>query len=377
MSADSGDWAVLRPAEITPDPAEALRDLSWLDEDDTPKPAPLIVSAMEAAIDQTLGDWLLRPYLEGDVLALLYGDYGTLKSFIAIDWSLRIALGIPALGYQFKREPRPVVYISAEGKGLWKRLRGWAIRNFPGDHWVEVLQRSKLYCIRRPMNLSAAEEVLHLAASIEALGIRPALVVVDTLSRNSNGEPERSTDAAVAYLNHLDRGLRSYFGASVLLVHHVGHADKERARGPIVFAANTDAEIRVTRPDRDKLEVTVELIRLKDSDLPAVAGLRGVVIELGEQDRDGQDITTLAIESMSAPPTIRRPVAGKNQTTLLAAIARHADDSGRDLIDSPTLRRLAEDAGIDRRRYMEAITGLDRLGYVRPSVGGYLYVRQV
>ena len=45
----------------------------------------------------------------------------------------------------------------------WKRLRAWCIHNRPGEDWREVLERSQLYVIRRPLNLSAEQEVVHLA----------------------------------------------------------------------------------------------------------------------------------------------------------------------------------------------------------------------
>jgi hypothetical protein len=377
MSDDPDDlgakWAEeikLEAADIGPDRS----DYSWLDSNPDVIPekgaTPLIVSALDAATEATVGEWLLRPYLEADVLALMYGDYGTLKSFVAVDWSMRIGLGWPAIGYQFKREPQDVVYISAEGKGLWKRLRSWCIRNCPGESWRDVLKRACVYVIRRPLNLSAEQEVVHLAAQIEELGIKPALVIVDTLSRNSNGEPEKSTDAATSYLNNLDRGLRVYFGASVLFVHHVGHGDKDRHRGPIVLAANTDAEIRVVRPDKGKLEVTLEVVRLKDSDLPPPAGLKGVVVELGELDCDGQQITSLAIEGMDEAPGQQRnqQPGGKNQRELLAAIRGH----GAEIITRHELHGLAKAIGMSRWDTRDAaISGLEQRQLLLPCVGGF------
>lgn len=369
----------LDPKEVVRIAESAARCVSpgrFLDDSEAragqPQRGPLIVAAHEAAAEATVGEWLLRPYLEADVLALMYGDYGTLKSFIAVDWCARIALGLPAIGYAYRRPPAPVVYISAEGKGLWKRLRAWCQHNFPDEQWRDVLKRGQLYVIRRPLNLSAEDEVQNLAEHIEALGIRPVLIVVDTLSRNSNGEPEKSTDAATKYLNTLDLGLRIHFGATVLFIHHVGHGDKERHRGPIVLAANTDAEIRVVKPNRDKLEVTLEVMRLKDSDLPPVAGYRGSIVELGEKDGDGEIVSSLAIESAEVACPKRPEPNGKNRIAMLGAVRQYVAEHG-DVIATPKWHELCKAQGLPKQRWSDTRQGLVDDGWLVECVGGVRY----
>jgi AAA domain len=84
--------------------------------------------------------WLLRPYLEEAVLALLYGDLGTLKSFIALDWALRLATS-----------GRPALYLSAEGRGLERRIRGWCQRHFPDKRPEETMMEALFYAIEHPI----------------------------------------------------------------------------------------------------------------------------------------------------------------------------------------------------------------------------------
>lgn len=336
--------------------------------------APLIVSAWEAAAEETIGEWLLRPYLEADVLALMYGDYGTLKSFIALDWSMRIALGWPAIGHDFRRQARDVVFMSAEGKGLWKRLRGWCVHNCPSEEWQTVLKRARIYVVRRPVNLSDPSAMVHMIAGIDELAIEPALIVVDTLSRNSSGEVEKSTGDAAAYLNAIDEHLRVRFGCSVLFVHHVGHVDKERHRGPIVLASNTDAELRITRPVANQLEVTLEVARLKDSDVPAAIGLRGVVVDLGVVDADGHPQTTLAIEGMDeAPGRARREPSGSNQQTMLGAVRQYVSEHG-EMIATPTWHELCRAQCLAKSRWSETRDALTKAGWLVEAVGGLRYV---
>src|SRR4051794_31851873 len=68
--------------------------------------------------------WLITGVLPAGGLAVLYGRPGAAKSFLALDWALSVAAGIPWLGCP--TEQGHVVYIAAEGKaGLNVRARAW------------------------------------------------------------------------------------------------------------------------------------------------------------------------------------------------------------------------------------------------------------
>lgn len=338
------------------------------------KPEPLVLrTALECAETLPSSDWLLRPYLERNATGILYGDFGTYKSFLALDWALRVAMGIPAIGTNYYREGAPVVFISAEGRGLAKRLRAWCKHTYSTRDWQDVLAKAPLRIIERAVNLSDPENARQLADAVAALNITPALVVIDTLSRNSGGEVEASTGEATAYLAIIDQYLRSRFHCAVLMVHHVGHAEKGRIRGPIVLAANTDCLIRVERAGAPDMVINVTVERLKDSDLPAPVSLRAVVVDLGEQDEDDSPITSLALDDNGEVVVPKREPNGKNQAALLAGIREwrrlHPEI---DIISSLDLRDVAAAQGLkDRRRRDEAIKGLTKAEMLVPSVGGH------
>jgi hypothetical protein len=50
-------------------------------------------SAFDIVNTPVKASWLLRPYLEEYAIAVLTGDYGTFKSFLALDWALHLATG--------------------------------------------------------------------------------------------------------------------------------------------------------------------------------------------------------------------------------------------------------------------------------------------
>lgn len=339
----------------------------------TPRHEPHIRSAAEVAAALPHTAWLLRPYLERDALAVLFGDYGTFKSFIAIDWALRASLGLSALGYSWPAERTPVVLISAEGRALPLRLRAWCIRNCPSEPFMDVLERALLFCIERPINLSDRASALELIAWVEALSIVPGLVIIDTLTRNSDGSVEESTATANSYLAIIDQCLRARYQCAVLMTHHVGHGAKDRMRGPIVLAANTDTLIRVERPDATERLAMLTVERMKDCEPPPPQGLRGCIVELGEEDADGQPMTSLALEAsgaVSAPiATASAQPRGKAQRKLLAEL-RAQDDPGR-IWTSADLREVGRKASLHKNTARDAAEALTLSPYMTSTVGGW------
>ena len=329
-------------------------------------------TALECAETLPKSEWLLRPYLERNATTILYGDYGTYKTFLALDWALRIAIGLPAIGSGYIRTGEAVVFISAEGRGMGKRLRAWLQHEYPDQNWRDRLEGVPLHIIERPVNLSDKGNALALVAAIELLSIRPALIVIDTLSRNSNGEIEASTSEASAYLAGLDQHLRAHFGCAILLTHHVGHVEKLRIRGPIVLAANTDALIRIDRTDPVARTITLTVERLKDSDPPAPVSLRAVVVDLGELDEDLQPLSSLAFEDNGEPVIVRKQPSGKNQQKLMAGLREwQRAHAGMDLISSIDLKDVAKGQLLNLKRIGEVTEGLEKLGYLIPAFGGH------
>lgn len=224
--------------------------------------------------------WLLKPYLEQEVTAVMAGDYGTFKSFLCLDWSLHVASGQMWHGDSRKSiEPQQVVFISAEGRSLTKRIRAWAKHHQVDD---AALKRIKFYSIEMGINLSNPDQMAALVAAIDALGAVPVMIVVDTLTKNSTAVEESNSNMQ-AFLNAIANELRLRYRCTVLLVHHVGHSDKGRVRGPISLVGNTEAAYMVYRTGES---LTLHTVRLKDSEEPEDFGLRSHVIDLGIDDED-------------------------------------------------------------------------------------------
>ena len=320
----------------------------------------MLRSALEIAIQSHRANWLLKPLVPRSALVLMYGAEGTYKSFLALDWALQIA-----------KAGEAVVFLHAEGRGLWKRLRAWSMRHYPTAPWSETLNGVPFLAVERPLNLSADSVLEELRLAITETGRKPALVVVDTISRNSDGTVERSNEDANIYLNRLDQGIRAVYGASVILVHHIGHAARDRARGPFTLTGSTDANVRLERPDLKRRTVTVIAGRMKDVEPPQPYELEAEIITLDEVDEDSNPETSLALRATGAAPTALRPMPkGGNQKLLLGALREHARASGSEIVTTADLQEIGKAQGLSRKRLPEARQALLRDGWIVETIGG-------
>ncbi len=96
-------------------------------QDKEAKPRVVFRRAHDIVAEKRETTWLLHKILEAKVLAVLAGPRGTFKSFIALDWLMRIAL-----------QGHTVAILSGEGAGLDRRIDAW-MRTHAPDVDLETL----------------------------------------------------------------------------------------------------------------------------------------------------------------------------------------------------------------------------------------------
>lgn len=173
---------------------------------------------------------LIDGVLDMRTLAVLSGQFGTFKTFIALDWLLCIATGTPWMGREVP-QARPVRIIVGEGvAGLDARVSAWeksrGVRVAPG----------MFTAVRRAWQLGSDEQMAALAELMRERG--EAVVAFDTLSQCSAGLKENDS-SDMARVSNVAGLLREHAGATMLLLHHAGHGG-ERARGSSVIEDNSD-----------------------------------------------------------------------------------------------------------------------------------------
>jgi AAA domain len=224
-------------------------------------------------------------------LAALYGGPGTVKTFVLLDVFLRIATG----GFFGGREVEqgPVVYIAAEGGGgIKKRIEGLkkflAEQNLPPD--------VPFYLITVAPDFGTGEaDRIELIRCIEALGIQPAAIGIDTAAQSLGGADENGQGMAQLVINAT--ALFNYFKCLVALIHHVPLSDDKRLRGKTDLIGALDVSILVER-EKGSMTATLTVMKLKDEDdlQKFTVHLERVVVC---QDKRGRDVSTLVVESVT------------------------------------------------------------------------------
>lgn len=301
--------------------------------------------------------WLLHKFLERGVLAVMAGQRSTYKSFIALDWMLRVA-----------SEGFPVVLLSGEGAGLDRRVDAWLQAHGNGVSLTDL----SVLAIERPLNLNMEEEVKALVAAIEIARIKPAAILIDTLSKFSAGLDEQSNTHVAEFLSMLSRELRERFDCTVLLIAHAGHGDARRPRGASALMANPDAEYIVERSNPQAMVATVTRERFKDYQALPVVAYAAEIIDLGRCDAYGEPVTSLVMRATEVPPVAR--YGGRNQEKAAGALREWVrQNPNATHISSEELRAIFKAQGIARQRHTGLCNFLIGARVLTVSLGGYTF----
>jgi len=237
-------------------------------------------------------DWIIRGYLEGDTLAILFGESGSMKSFVALDMALCVASGRPWHSFTVPK-PGLVLYIAAEGsRGLAKRIKAFVVAH-PMD------MKAPLFTLPEPVQFldqTEAEQAEEAIAAVAETSGPPRLIIIDTLARCFGGDENSSQEmsAFVAALDHL----RVRFKCAVLVVHHSGLQEKNRARGSSVLRAALDWEYRLTKMG-DFRELVCS--KSKDHEPPQTMLFKPEVIFTGWTDPETREQVTSVVLNRATP----------------------------------------------------------------------------
>ena len=278
--------------------------------------------------------WLIDGLLPASGLSVLYGASGAGKSFLALDWSLCVATGLPWHGH--RTEPRWVVYVAAEGRaGLGARYRAWSeARGRPDARRVRFLAEA--------VNLRDGAQVERVRRTLASLPERPGLLVVDTMARTMVGGDENAARDVGEFVAAVD-ALRA--ADSALIVHHTGKNGAEE-RGSSALRAAADLMAKVQRDGTSpRLDLTCE--KLKDA-----AGWPPVPLRL--EPSAGSCVLSLTVQAAAAHDDVRDRV--------LAFVVERGPASKR------AVRKAVEgrNAGIDA-----ALKALETAELVRLSENGW------
>lgn len=228
---DEAQMASPASTPLNPQPIDIeLANLKWYGEEDNPDATPR---------------WLIKGLFPETGTGLLSGQWGSGKTFVALDLGVSIILG-EAFANQICKRPGGVLYIAAEG-GSQIPIRARAIlkekhplhRGPPALGWLD-------YCppfvpnagrIGLVQVAQAVGEWMH-----EKFGKPLVLIIVDTLAAAFNWKDEISSAEGQQAMNVLSDASR-VTGAFVLAVDHFGKVVETGTRGTSAKEAAADAVI--------------------------------------------------------------------------------------------------------------------------------------
>ncbi len=328
-----------------------------------PKPSTTAIKfrhVSEIVAESREPEWLIHKVIEANVLAVLAGPRGSFKSFIALDWAMRMAV-----------EGHAGVVLSGEGSGLDRRVGAWI-----NQHRLSTdLASLPLVALERCLNLTDLAELDAVREAVQALPKqlgKPEFMVIDTLSKFAIGLDENDNGDVAAFLSNLSAVLREDLGCTVILVAHSGHSDSARPRGASTLMANPDAEYIVSRPDPRGMFVTVTRDRFKDAASMPPLSYEAKVIDLGRHDRYGEAVTSLALVMTDAPLSFNAKGRGKNQDKVIVALREWQRTNPQStLISSIDLRAICKAQGVNRKREREVLDTFCNVRILTPSIGGF------
>jgi hypothetical protein len=233
-------------------------------------------------------EWLIDGLVEREAFTVLYGATETAKSFLALDWTLSVASGLPWQGRAVKRGP--VVYIVGEGgRGFTRRIKAWMLAH-------KLQDVPDAYFLKGPVQLLHAQDVQDLLSAVAALPIKPVLIVLDTLARCFVGGEENSSKDIGEAVDAVSRVI-STTGAAVLLIHHTGIAGGH-ARGSTALPGAADGMIRQERDQKSGV-ITLTNIKQKDEEKFQSITLKLKQVCLGT-DGAGNSLTSCVLEGTNA-----------------------------------------------------------------------------
>ena len=229
--------------------------------------------------------------------AVLYGEPGAGKSFVALDMALRLAYGMDWHGKATRQTG--VLYIAGEGHaGLGLRVKGWR-----REHGLEGVDAPFLL-LPEAVQMLENGEVDKLLRTIDAaradMDLHIGLTVIDTVSRAITGADENKQDAISKFVHSCSRVQRHVNGAA-LGIHHTGKDVSRGMRGSTVLIGACDTSIRCKGDLKLAKSVTLIVEKQKDGEQIDDVILDMKTVEWGQ--------------GLAKPVTTLVPQVGKEPTT--------------------------------------------------------------
>lgn len=238
-------------------------------------------------------EYLIKGMIDKGELGFLFGESGSMKSFVLTDLLFHVATGKDWHGHRIASSTGVLIVLGEGQAGYRKRLR--AIQIATG------ITEAPIFVCPDPVSLVHDPAQLRdwIKVAEKRIGCRVDVIALDTFSLMLGDRDESSNaDVSLSLLN----ARAAADGRTLLFVHHCGHGDKQRERGAYQIRAHADVRILVTRDeDNQGRVITVSSVKQKDATPFEPVNLTYRVVTVGT-DSDGDEVSSLVMMATDATP---------------------------------------------------------------------------
>lgn len=227
--------------------------------------------------------WLVEGLVEEGSFTMFYGREGTGKTFVVLDLALHISQATAWHGASVSGGD--VIYVAAEGvAGVSRRVQA-----FMAHYGLDSLPNIDF--VPTPVDLDG-NGLDELRQEIAKHGLRPKLVVIDTLGRCFTGD-ENDNSAVKKLVQKIDE-FRFGLGTALILVHHSNkNRERPEPRGSTVLTGAVEGSISV-----DKKRGVHRLVSDKMKNAGGFATIRYKLTEIPLPSGDGDISTSCIVETL-------------------------------------------------------------------------------
>jgi hypothetical protein len=192
-------------------------------------------------------EYLVDNWIPERSVGLLYGKWGSGKTFIGFDWALHLAFGFPDWhGARLPGEPCDVLIIAREGRaGFVKRVSAFVA------HYELTRDPANLMFMRSPISFLDDGGFAQLKEDIKALERPFRFVLVDTVGRVLPGADMAKEAPITLFMERLQQ-IGEITGGTSLGVHHENKNGD--ANGSMFFQNSSDFMFCASREGEGRLE---------------------------------------------------------------------------------------------------------------------------
>jgi len=275
-------------------------------------------------------EWIVQGEIPARGITVLFGASGAGKSFLALDYALKIA------------QDQPVLYMAGEGEyGYRQRVAAWCKHHNKSE--------GKLFMCLGAVQLLETGDLDAFLRANEA--IRPAIVIIDTMARSMVGSDENSTRDMGLFIQACE-DMKRQLDCAVLIIHHTNKGGIYE-RGNSALRGASDVMIKVSAEDD---LIRVESAKTKDAQPFPTRYMQLITVPVEIDGETVESAVMIAAEKVLQTPNDRLTI---NQQKILSTLALEIFTNGA------THGEIADVAGVPLHSLARILSRLLGLGFVK------------